>query len=142
MAIEKLKEYSEHLHILHLHSPINILSPSFYLFHSFHIPVYTYICICGVQGLDHLNVSCRYHVTLVLQYKFPKNKDIFLHNHETMITFSHIIKPQKFNIDSVSTYSPYSDFPNCPNNVLNCCACGMCICGSRSNQSSLAFSLL
>lgn len=34
-----------------------------------------------------------------------------------MITFSHIVKPQKFNTDSVSTSCPYSEFPNCPNNV-------------------------
>lgn len=56
-----------------------------------------------------------------LLYESPKNKNIFLHNDETMIPFSHIMKLKKFNIYLVSPKcSPYSEFPN---NVLIFFAC-------------------
>lgn len=51
--------------------------------------------MCRQQGLDHLNVNCRYY-NMSFLYETPKNKDIFLYNPETMITFSHIIKSKKF----------------------------------------------
>lgn len=39
--------------------------------------------------LNHLRVGCRHHAPypLILQYIFPKNEDILLHNHSTAMKF-------------------------------------------------------
>lgn len=55
----------------------------------------TYVCAWGT--VDRFNSSCRYH-NMSRPHDSPKNMDIFFHNHETMITFAHIMKPKELSI--------------------------------------------
>ena len=67
--------------------------------------------------LNHLRVGCMPHAPylLILQWRFPRNKIIFLHN-STIAT-----KFKIFNIDTISLsliYSAYHNSLNWPNKVL------------------------
>lgn len=68
--------------------------------------------------VKHSRVNCRHHIPLppILQYVFPKNKDILLDKH------SKVGKFRKYNTDTPSYYIIYRSYSNCahcPKNVLH-----------------------
>lgn len=100
-------------------SIVNILSSFIHSYGCIHL--YVYICILHItHTCIHIYIFMSI-VLQILQCAFPKNKNILLHNHSTMIK----IRKHNYNTDTALLANlcvSYSNLASCLNKVLYSCS--------------------